>query len=448
MTIYNFFSKLFVLPVSDKITGWNVASSLNFLKKSQYWSTKEIVEYQEKKLIDLINFSYENIPYYKNLFDQHNINPDSILKLSDLNKIPLLTKQQLVENFNSGSFGERKSKYLFNQSSGSTGLKTRYYITPYAYGFNLATNLRGWDWMGYSIGDKMIKVTQNKRKSKLKKYQDLINRTKLFATEYSDLSTIEFENLLYKYKPDYLRCYPDPLQYFANKLKNLDVEKIKLKGINTTGNILFPEVRELIENKFECEIFDSYSCDNGPNVFECPTHNCYHVSEEQGICEVIDDNGSILSREGDVGRLIITNLVNTATPFIRYDTMDYVEIGPEKCECGRNLKTFKRIIGRNNDIIITPSGEMLIAQTFTTYFKYVEGIEQFQVIQDKKDHILFRLVSAKLISKNIQNDIISHWENKTMHSIKFDIEQVNQIEPLQSGKFRFVVRDPSIEITF
>ena len=447
MSLYNIISENAVLRLSDFIANWNVKKHLKFLLKSQWWSEDEIKSYQEEKLQKLIQHSYDNVPYYTELLKNLKLTPEDFNSLEDIKKIPTISKEKIVENFNNGKIIAKninRNKVIFGQSSGSTGLRTRYYIDKNAYGYNLACNLRGWYWMGYRLGDKIIKVSQNKRKSKLKVFQDYFDRTRLFANQYDDKNLNDFIGLMNDFAPNFLRSYPDPLVFIANYLNNNSVKIPSLKGINTTGNTLFLEVRNLVENTFNTKVFDSYSCEGGPNFFECPTHEYYHCSSEYGIAEIINTQGEEV-KKGEKGNLVVTNLHNYAVPFIRYESKDIVEKG-DKCSCGRNHLTIKSILGRNNDIIITPGKQYLIAQTFTTYFKYFEIIEQFQVHQISKNELVFNLVIKGKWNKKIENRIISYWKDYTNNEMNISINILDHISLLQSDKRRFLVRDESVPI--
>lgn len=447
MSFYNIIAKNVILPLADRKTGWNIKKHLDFLNKSQWWSKEQLKEYQNVKLQKLIIHAYQNIPYYNNLFKKHGIIPSDIKTKNDLNIIPVITKEEVTNNVLNGSLIAKNlnlKKHIKSQSSGSTGFKTIFYIDPNSYGLILACNLRGWDWMGYHLGDKMIKISHNKRNSTIKKLQDKLDRVKLFNDKYDSKGFKEFYNLFNNYHPSYLRSYPDPLFFLSIYAKKHKLKFTGLKAINTTGNILFPEVRQLVENIFNVKIFDSYSCEGGPNVFECETHENYHVSDEYGIIEIIDVNGNEVE-EGKDGRAIVTALDNYITPFIRYDSKDILTKGGS-CSCGRSLTTISKIVGRDNDIIITPQGQMLIAQTFTTYFKYIDGVDQFQVIQNKEDELKFKIKKNIFYNDEINKKIVKYWQNYTYNNMKIFIEEVENIPLLSSGKRRFLIRNKKIKL--
>ena len=250
---------------------------------------------------------------------------------------------------------------------------------------------------------------------------------------------------MFKYRPKYLRSYPDPLYFLCQMAKKENIKLPEVEGINTTGNILFDDVRNLIENRFQSKVFDSYSCEGNPNLFECPTHECYHSSMEYGIIEILDENGLEVDGGGQ-GRLISTDLQNLASPFIRYDTQDILVKYEKECTCGRKLIPIKKIIGRDNDILVTPENQYLIGQTFTTYFKYLPEIIQFQVIQRKIDEFEFKLVVTENYNKRVELQISEYWKNKIGKNIKIIISTVEEIPLLTSGKRRFLIRNNNIKL--
>lgn len=447
MNFANFAIKNFVLPASDTLLRRDIANQMDFLDISQWWTRDQIDDYQNKKLRLLVAHAYQNVPYYRQTFDAIKLKPSDIMGKADLHKIPILSKKDIHQNFpdNLVAANIKKKTYSTKSSSGSTGQQTKYFITNNAYGFNIACNMRGWHWMGYQWGDKFIKVTQNERHSPVKKLQDFVNRCTLFTHAYSDESMQEFIDLYRRYQPLFLRSYPDPLLFIAKYLRKHNIRLAQVSGINTTGNILFGEARQLIEETFGAKISDSYSCEGGAVVFECPTHSCYHVAEEYGIIEILDKDGQAVAA-GEEGRSIVTDLSNYATPFLRYDSQDILVRSSQKCSCGRSLMAIESIKGRDNDILVTPAGEYLIAQTFTTYFKHIPTIEQFQVHQKDVNHFVFKLVTNQSFSPDTIKSIIEYWQKVMGKQAKIDVVIADEIDLLTSGKRRFLIREKHIKL--
>jgi phenylacetate-CoA ligase len=210
--------------------------------------------------------------------------------------------------------------------------------------------------------------------------------------------------------------------------------------LTTTGNTLYSETREEIETAFGCKIFDSYNCEGNSTVFECPTHTCYHSAEEYGISEVLDENGFPI-RSG-VGRLISTDLWNFAYPFIRYDTQDMIEISDKDCSCGRKHLRINKIIGRDNDVLVSSNGRKFIVHNFTGFFHsdlkgLKRAVDQFQVVHLKNGNLLFRLIINGNYDQSVREFIISYWRKEFDSPV--EVEIVEKIPLINSGKRKFII---------
>ena len=72
----------------------------DLLSKTQWYTESDLIAYQENQLEKLISHAYETVPYYRQIFQDRKLVPKDIKKLSDLQKLPLLTKHDIKNNFN------------------------------------------------------------------------------------------------------------------------------------------------------------------------------------------------------------------------------------------------------------------------------------------------------------------------------------------------------------
>lgn len=463
ISLKNYLLENIVLPSSDFLLGQSISKNLKFLMESQWWTRDQIDEHQNYNLRKLIKHAYENVPYYSDLFKKLKLTPADIKTKSDLYKIPILTKEEIRKNFPDKIVSRNlpKSKIIINSSSGSTGQPLRYFTTKKFDSLNHSADIRSWYWMNFRLGDKYVKISMHPRDSIIKKTQDLVNNSIfLFAGQLTEKNLLEIKEKIEAYNPIIIRSYPNILYYLSQVIeKNGGIKLNNLKAISTTGNTLHPFMREKIQEIFKSNIYDSYSCEGGSIYAQCESLNNYHLAEEYSISEFLEDDYSDYDHEG-AKRHITTDLFNYATPFIRYDTQDYIVLGDnKKCSCGRNFLNISKIKGRDGDILILPKGKYLITENFFHYFclsrpigqgsnSYLveDIIEQFQVYQEKVDLIRMRLVVNNLFNKNIKEEVYNYWKNYFGNDIELILEIVDKIEPTPNGKRRFVIRNPEIKI--
>ncbi|MFC2153000.1 phenylacetate--CoA ligase family protein, partial [Bacteroidota bacterium] len=450
MSIRNTITEEIILPLSDLILGQSINKHLRFLLKSQYWTKDELESYQNKQLRKLITHSYKYVKYYHELFDKLGLKPEDIRTKEDLHKIPILTKEDIkregLENFTSTAFSKKRIDKI--SSSGSTGEPLQFYKTKHSSSFNKAAAIRAWYWHGYRLGDKYVKISMNPRTSFVKQLQDRLNNCKYLSS--NQLVRKEFQeiaNEISRFDPKIIRCYPVPLLFLTAIIKDFG-NKIgdSLLAINTTGSTLHDDSRNKIEEVFKRKIFDGYSCEGGAICSQCETHENYHFAEEYAISEFIEDDYTKADPEHPV-RHITTDLQDYATPFIRYDSQDYIVLGNNSpCSCGRAYQNIKKIKGRDSDILLTPSGKYLIVENFVAYFQWVESVEQIQVVQNSINSIVINLVINEKFSQKVHVELLNYWRKYIGSDVNLTIELVNEIKLTPSGKRRTLIRNPEIKI--
>ena len=450
MNLSNYLSKNIFLPISDLITGQSIHKCLLFLDKSQYWTKTYLDEYQNDKLRKLIHHAYSNVPFYNELFHDLRIKPEDIQTKEDLKKIPIITKDDLKKKKEKHLATNVKRKELLHRSSsGSTGEPFQFYVTRHSESFSIATAIRAWYWMGFQIGDRYVKVSMNPRSSLIKKIQDKLNNSLyLSSNQLTPQSFIKLAREIEKFDPLVIRCYPIPLLFLSSQVcaTNERYKGKSLIAINTTGSTLHDETRAYIEKTFNVRIFDSYSCEGGANFSQCGASNNYHPAEEYAISEFITDPFTLSNKDKPV-RHITTDLHNYASPFIRYDTQDYLILNDEHhCKCGRQFASISKIQGRDSDILKTPSGKYLIIENFVAYFEWIAEVDQIQVVQEKLNKIVINLVVNDTFTPDVKTKISTYWKNYIGSDVNVIIEIVNEIKLTPTGKRRTLVRNSEISL--
>ena len=446
MSFLHYLNRKLVGPVSDRVLGRSIFSKLRFLEESQWWDKERITAFQNEQLRNITEHAYNEIPHYKHLWDSHGIKPEQIQSIEDLKKLPIVKKSDIRKI--AASRKHRKKRVIDGVSSGSTGEPLQYTKSVESYSMHTSTALRGWQWMGFNLGDRYMKISQNPRKGLLKKTQDIINRSQYVFLK--DISEPEFEKLyreICKSEPKFLRSYPDPLLFFSRFIQKKEYELPSIKAINTTGNILTQEARREIETALNSTIYDAYSCEGGAVFYQTEEGPDYIGADEYAITEIVDENGDEV-QPGEKGRMVTTDLWNTETPFIRYDTQDIVTKATESDLYSRQSSRLQSVAGRDCDILITPDGKLVIVHIFTIFFEWYHSVEQFQAIQETETRFRILLVVNEQFSKKDREEIEMYWKEYFGKKAEVIIEITDEIPPRRTGKRRFLVRDEKIPLPF
>lgn len=443
MSVYNTVCEL-ALKTGDTVLNTSMGSSFDFLMRSQWWSAEEIEQYQAKKLQKLVLHANSNVAYYRNLFKEHGLEPHKVGSIADLSKLPLLTKEIIKTNFPDNIVAQNisRKKMILGGSSGSTGQPLQYYKTKESLGMLRAANLRGWYWTGFRLGDPYMKIATMPRNSLYKKAQDWLNRSfYVHSRSVSEADIVSILQTLKSKKIQTLRGYPGTLYLVASYAEEHPELRVPLKTIVTTSEPLYPHLREKIEAVFGCKIFDSYGAEGAPIIFECPSHECYHVSPEIAIVEYIPSEA-----DPNMYKLIYTDLCNYATPFIRYDIGDFAIPADRPCGCGRNMPAIKALYGRDTDVLVTPSGKYITFYFFAGYFEHKKYLDFFQLKQVSSCDFVLYIVPNQYFNEKELPQIKQDLLEVLGDDVVLTIELVEDIPLTSSGKRRFFIRDSGIDI--
>lgn len=422
----------------------------NFLLKSQYWSKDELESWRLERLKKLLLHAYENCPFYTERFKTYGFDPKDFNAFDDLNNFPVLTKKDIQTNLETLTASNLNHKQMhLNRTGGSTGSPLEFYVDNDRQFSRRAATIRHDGWAGVDIGDKVAVLWGHRRdlsqsESTLFKIRKKIYDRRIFL----DTSELNKENMsgfvkeINNYKPKTILAYANSLFLFARYIKEQKIQfSFRPQSIITSAELLSNEQRTVIEDVFETKVFNRYGCREVSVIAsECSHHNGMHICAETLYLEFLKNNDN--AQPGEDGKVIITDLLNTAMPLIRYQIEDVATPLEGACECGRTLPRLDIRGGRLTDFLITPEGNVISGASLTIYFiATVKGIMQAQLYQKKKEHLLIRIVKGSEFNDKSLSDIKENVAKFFGPDMKWDIESVDSIPLLPSGKYLFSICD-------
>ncbi|GAH54989.1 unnamed protein product, partial [marine sediment metagenome] len=237
----------------------------DFLQESQWWSREKLEEYQMQQLEKLLKHAYENVPYYRKVFDERGLKPKDIQDFDDLRKLPYLTKEIIQENLSDlMARNYPKSKLQYGTTGGSTGIPLGFY---HEKGVSKAKErafiITLWNRIGFKIGNRCVVLRGNvvhlANKGKFWEY-DPVNKNRILSSQHmTDKTLPEYIEKIRKFKPDFIQAYPSAITILARFMKKNNIEPFSsVKALLCGSENLYPWQRELLEEVFQCRVYSWY----------------------------------------------------------------------------------------------------------------------------------------------------------------------------------------------
>jgi phenylacetate-CoA ligase len=361
--------KNIILPIADVIIGTSVYENYKHIKRLSKTSKDDITKWQNDALIKLVSHAYYNTKYYYNLFNKLNLKPTDIKRAEDLVKLPILTKQDIRENYDDlVPSNINKIKHKRASTGGSTGEPLVYLLDYKSWSFTTAANIFYWEKTGYRYGDKYVALGSSslfveKKKSLLHSvYFKFKNKFGLSGVNLSDEACKAHIDFIRETKIRYIYGYASAIYLLALYVKKESI-KVNIKAVFPTSEILTDKYRETISEAFNCQIIDCYGARDGGVVAYSFVPNCYEVGYN---CIVRIDNAAQIGQ----GSALLTDLFNYAMPLINYQIGDELIINRDDNNCNDyNGQIINKVLGRSSEIIRLENGSILTGPGFTILFK-------------------------------------------------------------------------------
>ena len=329
-----------------------------FQKEIETMSRPEIEALQLERLKRMVDYCYENIPFYHDRLEKAGVTGDKIKTLSDIQYIPFTTKDDIRDNYPFRMLAQPMKKIVrIHASSGTTGKPTVGAYTKQdldnwsdqvarvavaagateddifqiSFGYGLFTGALGLHYGLEKIGATVIPASSGNTAKQLMMFRDF-GVTGLVATPSYALYLSEMVRESGYPREDY---------------------KLRLGLLGSEG--CTEEMREQIEKNLGIFVTDNYGMTEltGPGVSgECEYRCGLHFAEDAFLPEIIDTATGERKAPGESGELVVTTLLREGMPVLRYRTKDITRLNYEPCRCGRTHVRMDKVTGRTDDMMI------------------------------------------------------------------------------------------------
>ena len=410
-------------------------------------SRPELEALQLERLKRMVNYCYENVPFYHERLEKAGVTGDKIKTLSDIQYIPFTTKDDIRDNYPFHMLATPMKKIVrIHASSGTTGKPTvgaytrrdldlwsdhvarvaaasgacEEDIFQISFGYGLFTGALGLHYGLEKIGATVIPASSGNTAKQLMMFRDF-GVTGLVAT-------------------------PSYALYLGEMVKESgyprDAYKLRLGLLGSEG--CTEEMREKIEKNLGIFVTDNYGMTElgGPGVSgECEYRCGLHFAEDAFLPEIIDTETGMQKAPGESGELVVTTLLREGMPVLRYRTKDITRLNYEPCRCGRTHVRMDKVTGRTDDMMII-KGVNVFPSQIESVLVGTKGIgPHYQLVVRRRNfmdnlEVKVELVSADLLESYGELEALQRGLHDRLKSVLGLETKVTLVEPKSLERFQ------------
>jgi phenylacetate-CoA ligase len=414
-------------------------------ERTQFLPIEHVRRLQLARLRTLLDHAYRQCPFYRQRFDSIGMLPSDVQALENLQTLPVLEKsdiQEQRERLVADNWPRRD--LIRNQTGGSTGTPIAFYLSRERKCSRAAATVRHNRWAGWDIGDRTAAIwgapqDVPSRGLWARLRNSLLERQQFLDTGHlTEARMTAFLRSLKRTRPKVILAYARSAVMFARFLQAHRLTPYQPHSIVTSAEVLEPSERRLLEEVFGCPVFNRYGCREVSVVAsECEQHDGLHTMAEGLYVEIA--HGQQLVAEGELGDILVTDLLNFAMPLIRYRIGDVGAWQPGSCRCGRGLPRLRQVAGRVTDFLVGSDGRLVSGVFLATYLVAQRpSLGQVQMLQEVAGQVRFLIKKGPSFREAADLEYLQSTSRRYLgDDLVLDWEFVDDLPPELSGKFLF-----------
>lgn len=343
---------------------------------------KQIEEFQFSNLKNILIHSFQNVPYYNELFNKVGFNPYRFSAFQEMEKIPVLTREIINQNFDKLISRKKiKNGYYIGSTGGSSGVPLRFLLdydsiykeNAFIYHFRKQ--------LGYDFKDRCATFRQTDYRNLLWHLNPMHNELILSPFRLSALTIKNYVHRINKFNPQYLNGYLSAIWFFAKLMEENNLTlNCELKGIFLISENNISHQRSFVEKFFKVKSVSFYGHSERCvfAVEQAPGKYCF--DPYYGYTE-------FMPYKNEWKLIVGTGFLNYTMPLIRYQTDD---------SCYKERDHFS-IEGKraSNKGLVGINGEFLSSSTFDLENPVFNHVLNYQFIQKEKGKAVLNIVVSK-----------------------------------------------------
>ena len=417
-------------------------------RRVPYFSSERLQAIQRRRLRHIVRHAQATVPFYREFMERERLRPEDFQTVEDLACLPLIDRHFVSDNvslFQSQSFDPKDCVALHSGTGRTTYWDQKSFLARLAFHERDRMVCLGAGHL--SLGHKQLYVlpaasstftTRGAWDRSIHTPRFIVKRHFLDAMVPHDKLAATLDSV----RPDVVFSYGSSLEHFARFLRNRGLHPSMPRVWICGGDLLSPHWRDIVEREYGCVALSNYgSTEVGGIGFECPQHTGFHLNIDIVPLRIVHDDGSP-SALGEIGEVVVSNLINRGTVLLNYRLGDLAELTEELCPCGRTLPLLRNLHGRIAEAVQI-TGDTAISST-TLLGKFARELEtalNVQVISLAPGRVRWRIVPSTGLDREwFKTRLLKRWKDVFGDQAVAEVEYVAAIPTSPAGKFRAVIR--------
>ena len=330
----------------------------------------QIRKYQSERLLHLVKYAYQKIPFYRELWDAAGFRPEGVQSIDDLPSIPTWNvnnqRASIEKNPPFGSYcteDVRNDVAFMLSTSGTTGTPRLAMVGNSDLPGMMDIMSRAYRWIGLGPGD-LIQITFTyaplgaawccARAAQAAGVGVLASSSGRTTSSDRQIELMRLAGVTA------LIGTASYLLHLAEEARRMgyDPAMFKVRKVITAGELSSAATRKSLEEIWNARVYDLFgSVDTLTwSSLDCDASRAehgalgMHIWEDACVIEVLDDNGKPVP-PGEYGEMCVTSWVWRSSPKIRFRTGDLIAVQTDLCKCGRTLARMMPVAGRVDHVL-------------------------------------------------------------------------------------------------
>lgn len=417
------------------------------LQRNERMTWDDLRQLQFKMFREFAAHCYTQSPYYRKLWQSHQLRPEDVQTPQDMRLIPVVPKQEMrkhTREFLTKPVGRTMTAV---HTSGTTGSPLTVYFSAEDIARRYAFLERCRRWAGVRIGQKRASFTG---RNLVPQKQDgppfwrhnYAGKQLLFSSYHlSPNHLCDYVEALNRFQPEIIDGYPSAIHVAAEYILRTGAAlSFTPRAILVSAETVLPHQRQDIERAFGAKLYNQYASSEGaPFISEC-AYGSLHVHPDSGVIEILDANGDP-APPGEVGQMVVTSFTTHVVPMLRLEMGDAAvpALPSAPCACGLRFPIVDAIVGRVDDVLYTPD-RGFVGRMDTVFKGIPSSIAQAQIVQVSPQTIILRIVPDRASYQIEHADrVVKEMRRKLGDLVTLRVEEVESIPRSANGKLRAVI---------